>query len=272
MSSAKKCTLKSILFLFVVVILTFGITGAVLYSMGDGDNRGESSATVIVEDTPEIVFEWVSLPSFSTRWVHGLKRAKKVTKGDLKVGSIVRETIKTPNGGVAEITGKILKFEKNKTIETEYYVSGTKLKRGEMVPLKRGDYATKSFVSTIVVEKIEEKKTKVTYTIKAEYGRWYTRFLEPLMTSDTVDDMETSLKSLKEKIKKSGESQRKKKREKEERLKKRELKKRQKKMERNQLKQKKKLDRTAEPFDSTGVIKMPKLKPMLKLNPKMDRK
>ncbi len=237
--------------------------------MGDGDNHGRSSATIIVEDTPEVVYEWVSAPSHSTRWVKGLTRSKQVTKGDLKVGSIIRETIKVPNA-TAEITGKILELEPNKKIATQYYVSGMKLKRGEMVPIKRGDYANKRFVSEITLERIGAYKTKVHYTIEAEYTRWYTRLLEPLVTSDTGDNMAESLKTLKEKVKKSRESRAQKMREKKERLKKKEAKKKKKKQ---MLKiDKKKSLQESKPFDTTGLIIEPKLKPLMKLNPKMDIK
>lgn len=238
--------------------------------MGDGDNQGQAQRSITIEESPKEIFKWVSSPKFTTRWIRGSKKAKKLSKGDLKVGSLIRETIKIPNAS-AELTGEIILLEKDKIIETEFYVSGMKLKRGEMKPVKRGDYATQSFRSRIELSKIDETHTKVSYRIQATYGRWYTRFLEPLVSNKNLENMEESLAGLKKKIEQSRDSRVKKKKAREKRSKERKAKEAIRKASKKKNKSKSLKEGInigkKKVMNPPGILTIPKLKPMLKLNP-----
>lgn len=192
-------TVKSILFLFAFTIAIFAILGGVLYAKGDGDNLGQSTASIIIDDAPKHVFEWVSSPNYTARWIKRLKKANKISKGSLKKGSLVRETVDLPKKTL-ELTGKIMGYEREHYIHTKYYISGETLSRNEFVPQKRGSSATDSFLTKLETIKLNEDQTRVVYTIQAKYNRWYTRFLEPLVTSQTEEAMQENLESLKKKI------------------------------------------------------------------------
>jgi len=169
-------TIKTVLFLLVAV----GLAGAgMLVVVGGADGAFMQEGTLRITHPYLSTFDVMSTPKSRMIWVPGIISSQKLGAGELNVGSRIRE----------ELTIDGVRTER--VFEVKAYVPGKKLTLATSDELC--DYeVTYSFGSHQTA-----RKTRLNYTLRAQYHHWFDKLIEPVRGAKLKDRVRGEVDALK---------------------------------------------------------------------------